>query len=224
MIKEGSKVKWKWGNGTATGKVKTTYTKEVTKTIKGSEITRKGEDGNKALYIEQEDSSKVLKLESEVEKVDWKIKEQVENSPKMKIKYKRKRLIYTFVMAMIWLILGVISLVFSEQSEMSWFKFAYLFISLLYFFQFFYNLKMQYGTVTADSIEKHELFSSKEIEWKNLITLKKVAGDYKLYSADKKMTINPDLIDKDSLSDLEAVFKKYKPWNIKIKLYFFRTF
>ncbi|HIB37425.1 DUF2945 domain-containing protein [Mesonia sp.] len=68
MIKEGSEVKWKWGNGTAKGKVEKTYTKEVTKTIDGSEITRKGEEGNKALFIKQDDGSSVLKLEEEVEK------------------------------------------------------------------------------------------------------------------------------------------------------------
>lgn len=68
MIREGSEVKWKWGNGTATGKVKESFSKEITRTIDGSEITRKGEKGNKALVIEQEDGSKVLKLESEVEK------------------------------------------------------------------------------------------------------------------------------------------------------------
>ncbi|WP_121666625.1 hypervirulence associated TUDOR domain-containing protein [Mesonia aquimarina] len=68
MIREGSKVQWKWGNGTATGKVEETYTDEISKTIDGSKITRKGEEGNKALLIMQEDGSKVLKLESEVEK------------------------------------------------------------------------------------------------------------------------------------------------------------
>ena len=68
MIREGSEVKWKWGNGTATGTVKKSYTKEITKTIDGSEITRKGKEGDKALFIEQEDGSKVLKLESEVQK------------------------------------------------------------------------------------------------------------------------------------------------------------
>ncbi len=68
MIRKGSKVKWKWGNGEATGTVEETYTEEVTKTIKGSKITRKGESGNKALYIKQEDGDSVLKLESEVTK------------------------------------------------------------------------------------------------------------------------------------------------------------
>ncbi|SDR66006.1 DUF2945 domain-containing protein [Gramella sp. MAR_2010_147] len=70
MIREGSSVKWKWGNGTATGKVVSSYTREVTKKIDGSDITRNGEEGNKALYIEQEDGAKVLKLESEVEKLE----------------------------------------------------------------------------------------------------------------------------------------------------------
>lgn len=70
MIKEGTKVTWKWSNGTATGTVKSTFTKKVTRTIKGSEVTRNGEEGNKALYIEQEDGDNVLKLESEVERAD----------------------------------------------------------------------------------------------------------------------------------------------------------
>ena len=68
MIREGSKVKWEWGNGSATGKVQETYTEEVTKTIKGNKVTRKGESGNKALYIKQDDGGHVLKLESEVKK------------------------------------------------------------------------------------------------------------------------------------------------------------
>ncbi len=70
MIRKGTKVKWNWGNGTATGTVSSTYTEEVTQNIKGTEVTRKGEEGNKALLIMQEDGDEVLKLESEVERVD----------------------------------------------------------------------------------------------------------------------------------------------------------
>ena len=69
MIKEGTKVNWKWGNGTAEGKVEETYTQKVTKTIDGNEVTRDGEEGNKALFIKQEDGSTVLKSESEVERI-----------------------------------------------------------------------------------------------------------------------------------------------------------
>jgi len=70
MIQKGTKVKWNWGNGTAEGKVKETYTTKTTKTIKGNEVTRNGESGDKALYIQQEDGDYVLKSESEVERID----------------------------------------------------------------------------------------------------------------------------------------------------------
>jgi len=69
MIKEGTQVKWNWGNGTAEGEVKETYTEKVTKTIKGNKVTRDGEQGDKALYIKQEDGDYVLKSESEVERI-----------------------------------------------------------------------------------------------------------------------------------------------------------
>lgn len=70
MIRTGTQVKWKWGNGTAEGKVSETYIEEVTKTIQGNKVTRKGSENDKALYIEQEDGSKVLKSESEVQRVN----------------------------------------------------------------------------------------------------------------------------------------------------------
>lgn len=70
MIKKGTKVTWKWGNGIAEGKVEETYTKKTTKTIKDTEVTRNGEEGNKALYIQQKNGDFVLKLESEVSRSD----------------------------------------------------------------------------------------------------------------------------------------------------------
>ncbi len=70
MIRKGTRVKWKWGKGIAEGEVVETYTTKTTKTIKGSSVTRKGEEDNKALYIKQDDGDHVLKSESEVERVD----------------------------------------------------------------------------------------------------------------------------------------------------------
>ncbi len=65
---KGDKVEWDWGNGTAEGKVADTHTKSITRTIKGSEVTRNGSDDDPALEIEQDDGTKVLKLASEVRK------------------------------------------------------------------------------------------------------------------------------------------------------------
>lgn len=70
MIREGTKVSWKWGRGVATGKVKSTFDHEIKTTTKGTQVTRKGSPGNKALLIQQEDGTEVLKLESEVKRSD----------------------------------------------------------------------------------------------------------------------------------------------------------
>ena len=64
----GTKVKWSWGNGTATGKVEKSYTRKITRKIDGSEITRDADDDNPAYHIKQEDGSEVLKSHSELNK------------------------------------------------------------------------------------------------------------------------------------------------------------
>ena len=65
---EGTKVRWDWGTGSATGKVVKVYTSRTTLTIKGSEITRNADQDNPAYRIEQDDGDEVLKSHSEVRK------------------------------------------------------------------------------------------------------------------------------------------------------------
>ena len=67
-MKAGDKVQWHWGSGTATGTVRETFDRKVSRRLKGSEITRNGSPEDPALYIEQEDEDGVLKLASEAEK------------------------------------------------------------------------------------------------------------------------------------------------------------
>lgn len=67
-FKKNDKVKWNWGNGTASGKVMEIFEREVQRTIKGSKVKRKGSKDNPAYLIEQEDGSEVLKLNSELSK------------------------------------------------------------------------------------------------------------------------------------------------------------
>lgn len=67
-IKEGDTVKWNWGNGTGSGTVTKVYTQKITKTIKGTDITRNASKDEPAFFIEQDDGDEVLKGCSEVEK------------------------------------------------------------------------------------------------------------------------------------------------------------
>lgn len=68
MIKEGTKVKWSWGNGSATGKVEKIYHKDISRTINGNGVKREANDKSPAYYIKQEDGQAVLKSASEVER------------------------------------------------------------------------------------------------------------------------------------------------------------
>jgi hypothetical protein len=67
-MKKGEDVTWKFGAGTAEGKVQSHSEKSVTKTIKGKKITRNGTPANPAVTVKQENGATALKLESELKK------------------------------------------------------------------------------------------------------------------------------------------------------------
>lgn len=69
-IREGTEVRWKWGDRQARGTVKERFTDTVTRTIAGNRVTRNASPDVPAYLIEQEDGDRVLKSKSEVERDD----------------------------------------------------------------------------------------------------------------------------------------------------------
>jgi len=67
VFEKGSRVRWNWGNGTGEGEVRKCFTEHVTRTLKGSEVTRNADDDNPAYLIVQDDGDEVLKSHSELE-------------------------------------------------------------------------------------------------------------------------------------------------------------
>ena len=67
ILRKSTDVRWKWGQGTATGKVAERFERRVSRTIKGKRIARNGTHDNPAYIIEQEDGARVLKRGSELE-------------------------------------------------------------------------------------------------------------------------------------------------------------
>ena len=65
-MRKGSKVSWKYGTGTAIGKIEEVHKEPIEITIKGSKIHRNGTPDNPALVIAQDNGDRVLKLQSEV--------------------------------------------------------------------------------------------------------------------------------------------------------------
>jgi hypothetical protein len=67
-IRQGTVVRWSWGNGSAEGTVTEVHHEKVTRSTKGQSITRNGSDDDPAYVIEQDDGTTVLKLRSEVDR------------------------------------------------------------------------------------------------------------------------------------------------------------
>ncbi|GAA4370262.1 hypothetical protein GCM10023185_44640 [Hymenobacter saemangeumensis] len=65
-MRKGSKVSWKYGTGTATGKIESVHKEPISRSLKGSEIKRNGSPDDPALVIVQDNGDRVLKLKSEV--------------------------------------------------------------------------------------------------------------------------------------------------------------
>lgn len=70
MIREGTDVRWAWGDGFGAGTVVERHESSIKRTLDGTEVTRNGSTEDPALVIEQEDGATVLKLESEVERAE----------------------------------------------------------------------------------------------------------------------------------------------------------
>ncbi|WP_262385926.1 DUF2945 domain-containing protein [Hymenobacter sp. BT491] len=65
-MRKGTQVTWKYGTGTATGKIEEVHKEAVTRKLKGSDITRNGTADNPAFVIVQDNGDRVIKLQSEV--------------------------------------------------------------------------------------------------------------------------------------------------------------
>ena len=66
-IRTGTTVTWRWGAGTAEGRVTAIHPRPVIRRIKGVRVKRLGTPDDPAYEIEQADGTQVLKLRSEVE-------------------------------------------------------------------------------------------------------------------------------------------------------------
>lgn len=61
-------VQWNFGSGVGKGKIKDAFESKVTRTIKGSEVTRNATPEEPAYLIEQDNGDEVLKSQSELTK------------------------------------------------------------------------------------------------------------------------------------------------------------
>ena len=123
----------------------------------------------------------------------------------MKIGYKKRHLNINLIVGLIWLVWFFIG-VFGKE-EPNWTDYGWIVISLMYLGMYFYQKNYNYLTIENGFIKQNWPFGKKM----NLNEIKRIrhfAGEYILKSELKKMKINIQLINEESLLELKTELKK----------------
>jgi len=122
----------------------------------------------------------------------------------MKIRFKKKRLKYYLIFGILWLVLGTTAVIFNPES---FFNYGYLLMGILYAGTYLFENKKQYLTIENGIISKNHLIP-KKINLNEIKRIKKFAGDYILKTDSTELRINTELIEENSLAELNTVLEK----------------
>lgn len=123
----------------------------------------------------------------------------------MKIKYKKRHLNINLILGFIWLTWFFFNILNQEVPKLI--DYGWLVISLLYFGIYFYQKTYGYLTIENEVITLNSLFR-KKINLKDIIQVKKFAGDYILKTNKKELSINTKFIEPNALAELDAELDK----------------
>jgi hypothetical protein len=128
----------------------------------------------------------------------------------MKIHYTKRRLRHSLVFGIIWIILGTAATIFNTNNI---FNYGYLLIGVIYLGTHLFERTKQYLTIEDGILAKNQL-TPKKIDLSKVRQIKYFAGDYTLSTDSSELTINTELIEKESLADLKTVLDNL---NVEIK-------
>lgn len=129
----------------------------------------------------------------------------------MKIQYKKRQLNSNLIFGIIWLTYFLVKLIFDE--EIHWIDYGWILISLAYFGIYFYQKKYKYVSIENGILTVNGPFG-KKLNLNEIKRIKKFAGDYIIKTDNKELTINTQIIEPNSLAELNAELEKLNvEWN-----------
>lgn len=123
----------------------------------------------------------------------------------MKIQYRKNRHNFNIIFGILFLTLSLLG-IFTRDNT-SWTEYCFLIMSCSYFGTYFYEKKNQYLTIENGVISVNKPFG-KKINLTEIKQIIKYAGDYTLKTDKTKLKINTQIIELNSLSELDAVLEK----------------
>lgn len=123
----------------------------------------------------------------------------------MEIQYKKANLYFNLIFGILYFSFFFLKLFVSD--ELHWIEFGWIFISLSHFGLYFYQKKYKYLTIENGILTVNGPFG-KKINLTEIKRIKKFAGDYIIKTDKKELTINTQIIDPNSLAELNTELKK----------------
>lgn len=118
----------------------------------------------------------------------------------MKIAYKKRHLNINLILGIFWVIWFCVEFYFTDEFKAI--DYGWLFIALFYLGIYGYQKHYRYLTIENGVVKKNWPFG-KKIELDKVVQFKKFAGDYILKTEDKEFIINTQIVDPNSMADLE---------------------
>ena len=129
----------------------------------------------------------------------------------MRIAYQKRNLNIDLILGIVWLIFGLLSL--NYNGENNWNDYGYLVFGILYLILYFDQKRNKYLTIENGILKINGSFG-KKINLTEIKRIEKFAGDYILKTDKKELTINTQIIDPNSLAELNAELEKLNvEWN-----------
>ena len=120
----------------------------------------------------------------------------------MKINYEDSRLKGNLVYGSFMIVIGIFA-VFNNSSSI--FNYAWIIVGLIQTGTYFYDKKYQYLTIENKTITRHFLIP-KTIKIDEIKRVRKFVNSYKIETDTRTMRISKNLIEKDSLKELDRFF------------------
>ena len=121
----------------------------------------------------------------------------------MKILYSKKRRKYDLFYTIFCLLIGILSLFFSETNHI--FIYLYMPLGLISLYRY---IKVKYYLIIEKGVLKQNYIFGKKMDLSEIKSIKHFAGEYILRTGTRKMRIDIGSIEKSSLVDLKGELKK----------------
>lgn len=124
----------------------------------------------------------------------------------IKINYKNKLKIINLILGFVWLVLGASKMILDD--DFGWISYFYIALGIVYFALFYFQTRRSFVQIKNGVIKVNADFGSQKMLLAEIKSVRKFAGDYLLISENDKLVIHLQMMEEDSIIELNKVLEE----------------